>query len=207
MPQADQTGEGGDGGEPGAETSGDQSVFMSREDGQLHFAPGTEGFTFPVTAPTDATPLEEDEPEGVIPPSPLWAMKERRREQWPHLFGHPDRIRVCIGADDAAVYAIDDGKHHCMLGRRVGATLDGCVYSLVTRVTRATFESLSSGSISGHDAFLAGADAGLSGTVDSQGVANVFDVDFYQHSEEIPAEYLPPSPFIEFAEDLPTADR
>ena len=133
MGDADRTGQDGDAGAGGSD--GDE-LFQSREDGQLHFIKETAGTTFPVTAPVNATPLEEDEPEGVIPPSPLWAMKERRHEQWPHLFGHPDRIRACIGSGDAAVYAIDDGKHHCMIGRRVGATTDGCVYSLVARIPR-----------------------------------------------------------------------
>ena len=185
----------------------DGGLFQSRDDGQLHFLPGTEDLAFPVTAPENATPLEEDEPEGTVPPSPLWAMKERRHEQLLHLFGHPHRIRACIGTGDAAVYAIDDGKHHCMLGRRVGATLDGCVYSLITRVTLDTYQSLVSGAIDGRQAFLAGHESGLSGTVEDPGVSNIFDVDYYQQPDEIPAEYLPPSPFIEFAKDLPTADR
>jgi len=185
----------------------DGSPFQSRKDGQLHFLPGTEDLAFPVTAPENATPLEEDEPEGVIPPSPLWAMKERRHEQLLHLFGHPHRIRACVGEGDAAVYAMDDGTRHCMIGRRVGATLDGCVYSLVARCSRDTYESLASGSIDGRQAFLASAEAGLCGTVEEPGVSNVFDVDFYQHADEIPEEYLPPSPFLEFARDLPTADR
>ena len=194
-----------DGERPGDDDGGD--LFQSREDGQLHFLPGTEDLAFPVTAPENATPLEEDEPEGVIPPSPLWAMKERRHEQLLHLFGHPHRIRACVGEGDAAVYAIDDGTRHCMIGRRVGATLDGCVYSLVARVTKDTYLSLAGGSIDGRQAFLAAHEAGLSGTVEDPGVSNIFDVDFYQHPDEIPEEYLPPSPFLEFAEDLPTADR
>ncbi len=99
----------------------DGELIQSRDDGQLHFAPGTAGYTFPVTAPTNATPLEEDEPEGVVPPSPLWAMKERRHGGV-HLFGHPHRIRARAGDGDAAVYAIDDGAHHAMIGRPVGAT-------------------------------------------------------------------------------------
>jgi hypothetical protein len=134
-------------------------------------------------------------------------MKDRRHEQLPHLFGHPHRIRACIGTGDDAIYAIDDGRHHCMLGRRVGATRDGCVYSLVTRVPIDVYQSLASGSLSGRDAFLAGSDTGLSGTVDEPGVSNVFDVDFYEHATDIPTEYLPPAAFIDFAEDLPTADR
>jgi hypothetical protein len=189
------------------ERSGDDGeLFQSRDDGQLHFTPETAATTFPVTAPEEATPLEEDEPEGVIPPSPLWAMKERRHEQWFH-FGHPDRIRVCLGEGDAAIYAIDDGKHHCMIGRRVGATLDGCVYSLVARVTKDTYQALASGAIDGRGAFLAATEAGLSGTVEEPGVSNIFDVDYYQHGDEIPDGYLPPARFIEFAQDLPTADR
>jgi len=197
----------GDDRQTGAADSGGDALFQSRDDGQLHFTPGTAGSTFPVTAPTEATPLEEDEPEGVIPASPLWAMKEKRHEQWLHLFGHPDRIRACLGTGDAAVYVIDDGKHHCMIGRRVGATSDGCVYSLVARITKDIYHSLSSGSIDGRQAFLAGTEAGLSGTVEVPGVSNIFDVDFYQHPEDIPADYLPPGSFIEFARDLPTADR
>ncbi len=116
MGDRDQTGKNAD---PSAGDDG--GLFQSRDDGQLHFAPATAATTFPVTAPENATPLEEDETEGVIPPSPLWAMKERRHEQWFHL-GHPERIRACVGTGDAAVYAIDDGSHHCMIGRRVGAT-------------------------------------------------------------------------------------
>jgi hypothetical protein len=185
----------------------DSGLFQSRDDGQLHFTADTAASTFPVTAPENATPLEEDEPEGIIPPSPLWAMKERRHEQLFHVFGHPHRIRACVGSGDDAVYAMDDGKHHCMIGHRVGATLDGCVYSLVARVTLETYQSLASGAISGSDAFLAGTEAGLCGTVEDPGVSNIFDVDFYQHGEEIPADYLPGSPYLEFAQDLPTADR
>jgi hypothetical protein len=197
---------GGDGPEAGSVEPGD-GIIQPRDDGQLHFLPGTEEYAFPVTAPENATPLEEEEPEGTVPPSPLWAMKDRRHEQLPHLFGHPHRIRACIGTGDAAVYAIDDGRHHCMLGRRVGATTDGCVYSLTTRVPLDVYTSLAEGRIDGRHAFLAGSDAGLSGTVDEPGISNVFDVDFYAHSADIPDQYLPPSPFIQFAEDLPSADR
>jgi hypothetical protein len=94
-----------------------------------------------------------------------------------------------------------------MLGRAVGATTDGCVYSLTTRVPIDVYTELAAGRIDGRQAFLAGSDAGLSGTVDEPGLSNVFDVDFYAHPTDIPEQYLPPSPFIQFAEDLPSADR
>ncbi len=185
---------------------GEDSPFQSRDDGQLHFEPGTAANTFPVTAPEDPSPLSEDEPEGTIPESPLWAMKERAHGGI-HLFGHPARIRAHAGHGDGRVYAIDDGPHHCMLGRRVGATTDGCVYSLVARVDRATWQSLADGAIDGRQAFLAAHEAGLSGTVETNGVSNVFDVDWYESPDDIPEQYLPPAPFATFAEDLPTADR
>jgi hypothetical protein len=189
------------------ESSSDDDLIQSREDGQLHFIKETQAHTFPVTAPANATPLEEDEPEGTIPPSPLWAMKDRRHEQWTHLFGHPDRIRAALGTGDATVYAIDDGRHHCMIGRRVGVTTDGTVYSLVGRVTKDTYERLASGGIDGSHAFRDASDVSLLGTAEAPGVSNVFDVDFYGAPDEIPTEYLPPAAFIQFAEDLPTADR
>jgi hypothetical protein len=187
--------------------SDSDGLVLPRDEERMRFLPGTEALTFPVTAPTDVTPLEEDEPEGTIPPSPLWAMKERRHEQLFHLFGHPDRIRACIGEGDAAVYVMDDGSHHCMIGHRVGATLDQCVYSLVARITKGVYEQLTSGAIDGRQAFQAATEAGLSGTVEAPGLSNVFDVDYYDRSDEIPAKYLPGAPFLEFAQDLPSADR
>ncbi len=195
----------GDKGYTGSDADSD-GLVRSRADGQLHFTSASAGTIFPIDSPTEVTPLEQDEPEGIIPPSPLWAMKERRHEQL-HLFGHPARIRVCVGTGDAAVYAIDDGKHHCMIGHRVGATLDGCVYSLVGRVTKDTYEALAAGSIDGKQAFFAAHEIGLSGTAEAPGVSNVFDVDYYDSGDDIPAEYLPGSPYLEFARDLPTADR
>jgi hypothetical protein len=184
----------------------DGSPFQSRADGQLHFEPGTAANTFPVTAPEDATPLEEHEPEGTVPPSPLWSMKERAHGGI-HIFGHPARIRASAGEGDAAVYAIDDGPRHCMIGRRVGATADGCVYSLVARVDLPTWQALESHAIDGRAAFLSAHEAGLSGTIETDSVSNVFDVDWYESPSDIPEGYLPPAPFQTFAEDLPTADR
>lgn len=162
---------------------------------------------FPVTPPDEATPLDEDEHGGPIPPASLWAMKDHRHEQLPHLFGHPARLRVSVGAGDAAVYVIDDGSRHCMIGRRVGATLDGAIYTLVARVPRKVYDDLAAGTINGQHAFLEAKEASLVGTGEEPGMANVFDVDFYRHPSEIPVEYLPPAPSIEFAKDLPTADR
>ncbi len=161
---------------------------------------------FPVTAPRAVTPLDDDEQDGPIPPASLWAMKDRRHEQLLHL-GHPSRLRAVAGTEDAAVYAIDDGARHCTVGRRVGATRDGCTYTLVARVPRAVWDDLAARRIDGRTAFLKGKEAALMGTGEEPGLANVFDVDAYRRPEDIPPEYLPPSPAIDFVEDLPSADH
>jgi hypothetical protein len=89
----------------------------------------------------------------------------------------------------------------------VGSTQDGAEYTLIGRITKATYDDLVAGSIDGRQAFLAASDTGLSGTTVIPGVSNIFDVDYYQRPEDIPAEYLPPAPAITFTQDLPTADR
>jgi hypothetical protein len=170
------------------------------------WSPQTLG-AFPTTPPRDVSPLDEDEHDGAIPKSSLWAMKDRRHEQLPHPFGHPSRLRSSVGAGDGVVYAIDDGARHCAIGRTVGTTRDGCTYTLVARVARKVYDDLAAGTIDGRQAFLEGTEAALLGTGEEPGLANVFDVDLYHSPADIPADYLPPSPSIDFAEDLPTADR
>ncbi len=181
-------------------------LIQPRDDGQLHFAKGTEGWTFPVAAPASATPLADDEPEGVIPPNPLYALKQRAHGGL-HLFGHPTRIRAVAGTGDAAVYAIDDGPHHCMIGRPVGTTGDGCAYALVGRVTRETWDALAAGQIDGRQAFSVAAEVGVSGTVADGGLSEVFDVLSFAEPTGVPEAYLPPSPPIAFTEPLPTTGR
>ncbi len=95
--------------------------------GDLAVSPGVGILRGPLVGSDESTPLEEDEPEGIVPPSPLWAMKDRRHIQWHLLPSHErhERVRDCVGAGDRAIYVVDDGRHHVMLGRRVGARRGG----------------------------------------------------------------------------------
>ncbi len=172
--------------------------------GEIKVGDGVELLETPQSPAGVTTPLEEREPEGTVPPAPLWAMKDRR-----HFFGlagHGDveRIRVCVGQGDGAVYFIDDGHNHCMVGRRVGATLDGCTYCLVGRVTLDRYLQIQNGEVRTEDAFSDAHDISLCGvTEDEATVSEVIAVQHYRHSRDVPSEYLPPSPFIEFTDDLP----
>jgi hypothetical protein len=154
---------------------------------------------------TVSGPLAEDEPEGVIPPSPLWAMKISRHFQWTHLLtgdDGPGRIRQQVGTGDGALYVMDDGHHHCIVGRHVGQTGDGCSYSLVARIPKAQYEALADGSVTAHDVLAQGKGRALYGVVDDGPASNVFLLGTFGATAEVPEDYLPPHPPIAFPADL-----
>ena len=159
----------------------------------------------PLVGEDSDTPLSDDEPEGVIPASPLWAMKNRRHGQW-HLFhhGHPDRLRVAEGQGADVVYVMDDGRDHVMFGRRVGSSPSGCQYCLVGRAPRDVFEALHAHQLSPQDAFGQAHELALCGVVDVGEVrtGETFDVASYEAAADIPREYLPGSEPIAFPSDI-----
>jgi hypothetical protein len=182
------------------------SSSQRAEPGDIILSPSLTGALEPLVGRDESTPLEEGEPEGIIPPNPLWALKERRHIQWHLLPAHErhDRVRECIGSGDDAIYVIDDGRHHAMFGRRVGATEDGCEYCLVGRLPLERYEELRQHRLPGSEAFNSASEIALCGVAVEDGVAssNVFDVARYESIDEVPHEYLPGTPFIHFAQDL-----
>jgi hypothetical protein len=153
-----------------------------------------------------STPLEEDEPEHTIPPGPLWAMKERRHIQWHLLPAHEqhERIRECLDADDYTLYCIDDGGHHAMIARRVGASPTGCEYSLIGRISRKRYEELRDEVVLLVNCFDTATELRLCGVDVEKNIrsSNVFDVANYDGVGDIPQDYRPGSPFHQFSQDL-----
>lgn len=99
------------------------------------------------------------------------------------------------------LFAIDDGKYHCMIGRLVGQSPDGCTYSLVGRISLNDYDRLDAGQIPLDDAFSHAKDIGLCGVYNGEPeTSNVIVVEAYRHSKNVPTEYLPPSPFVEFSD-------
>jgi len=149
--------------------------------------------------------LAVDEPEHIIPPSPLWAMKLHRHFQWSHLLPHDqrhDRVRLAVGSGNDIVYLMDDGHHHRILGRHVGTTADGTGYSLVARITTAATEALVAGQSSPRQAILDGKGLALYGVAEDGPASNVFIVTTYGEAADVPEEYLPPNPTLRFTEGL-----
>ncbi|HEY6426937.1 MAG TPA: hypothetical protein VIX84_06870 [Acidimicrobiales bacterium] len=153
-----------------------------------------------------STPLEEDEPEHTIPPAPLWAMKERRHIQWHLLPAHErhERIRECLEAGDYTLYCIDDGRHHAMIGRLVGASPSGCEYTLLGRISRERYEQLRDEVVPIGDCFETATEMRLCGVAVEQDIrsSNIFDVAIYESIDDVPDDYRPGSPFHHFRQDL-----
>ena len=160
----------------------------------------------PLVGADVSTPLEEDESDTTIPPSPLWAMKDRRHTQW-HLLASSDRherIRLSVGDGDDALFAIDDGRHHAMIGRRIGSSPSGVEYCLIGRVTVATLEGLESDPGARSAAFDEATELLVCGIDEEPDIesSNVLDVARYDDVSEVPPEYLPGSPYQNFRSDL-----
>jgi hypothetical protein len=153
-----------------------------------------------------STPLEEDEPEGTIPPAQLWAMKERRHIQW-HLLPaaeRHERIRECLESGDYTLYCIDDGGHHAMIGRRVGDSPSGCEYTLLGRIARQRYEELRDEIVMLVNCFDTATEIGLCGVAVEENIlsSNVFDVASYDSINDVPEDYRPGSSFQHFSQDL-----
>jgi hypothetical protein len=153
----------------------------------------------------ESTPLEDDEREGTIPAAPLWAMKDRRHYSGPRAHVEDLRVRSQLGVGDEILYFIDDGRDHVMVGRRVGQNPDQCVYCLVGRLKLEEYQDLENGTRRLAEAFADAHDISLMGVYEDENLSSeVFVVQHYRHARDVPSEYLPPSPFIEFDEDLLT---
>jgi hypothetical protein len=160
----------------------------------------------PVVGGDISTALGEDEPEGNIPPNPLWAMKDRRHVQWHLLPSHErhERIRTSLGSGDELVYVIDDGRSHVMLGRVVGTSPSGCAYGLIGRLSYEDYERLQRHEAPLSKAFDSATEIALCGVVSEQGTlsSNVFDVARYDSGADVPAAYRPGGPVQQLTEDL-----
>jgi hypothetical protein len=168
-------------------------------------SPGAFGIGSPVHQPAESTPLESATPVDDIPPAPLWAMRARRHF---HLTHRGDPVSSCIGTGDEAVFVIDDGAAHCMIGRRVGSSDDGCIYCLVARIARSLYDRLASGEVSPSNAFSEAHDLSLSGVFDDEtGASNVIPVREFADPADVPRRFLPPASFIRFGDVPPSGER
>jgi hypothetical protein len=158
--------------------------------------PGTPGL---IARPRGSTALEADEPEGTIPNAALWVMKYRRHLRLGFGGRENERVRTMIGDRDATAYVIDDGPRHFMVARQVGKDPEGLTYCLVGRIDAAVLDRYANLGPPPEEVFSEARDLALCSVFTAtQGVSNVMLVETYRHVDDVPPEYLPPAPFIEF---------
>ncbi len=150
-----------------------------------------------VTEPDTSTPLDDGEPHGAFPTPLLWAMKEHRRF---HLDLSHEPHGERLGTDADGVWVIDTDHGHCTIGRVEGQGPDGVVYCLVATIKGDTYVGCSQNPAAVSSIFTEARHPILVGVFEG-GVSNVFDVRRYESSSEILADFLPPNPPIDFAED------
>ena len=147
----------------------------------------------------------QDDAGGAMPVAVRWAMRDRRHALGRRHPEDPGAVESCLGQGDAALFAIDDGDDHCMVGRVVGASDDGCTYCLVGRIDLVALGDLEDGTVAVDAAFATARDIALCGVYESDvhsplAAPNVFVVQHYRAARDVPVEYLPPSPFIPFTD-------
>jgi len=163
------------------------------------FAPGALGTPPTVFVPKVSTPLAEDDAGGAVPHFALWAMKYQRHA---HIFRRTEvEIREARGDGYRTVYLIDDGRDHAMVCRMVGSSPDGCTYCLVGRITMESHERLiHDGGAIGHIFSEASELCVCSVYEAEEAVSNVALVETFASIDEVPTEYLPPNPPLEFTD-------
>lgn len=144
----------------------------------------------------------------IIPPVLLRAMKDRMRSRHLSEPDDPDFVRCRLGVDYEAVYVIDDGPDRCLVGRLVGRSHDGCTYCLVAPIPLFHFEQLETGDVALEDAFSQSRDIALCGVFeDEMGGSNLFVVEHFRRAGDVPEDYLPPNPFLEFTDEDQPGDQ
>ncbi len=151
-----------------------------------------------VFVPSKSTPLEEDAADEQIPAPALWAMKYRR-----HLrFGRrdDDYFRSILGDGRDPVYVLDDGATHYMICREVGEDGAGLTYYLIGRISLNVYWDFAE-DVAG--IFSEADDLALCSVYEAPGaVSNVLVVEAYGGVDDVPPEYLPAHPQVQFPDDL-----
>jgi hypothetical protein len=158
------------------------------------------GMGLPIIRLSLPTPLAQGEVEESIPPAVLWSMKYRR-----HLrlgSREDEELREHLGEGDEAVYFIDDGPNRCMVGRIVGTSSDGCIYCLVASTDLGSYWSAANGTLPLTEIFSGTRHLSLCSVYQAdRGASNVMEVERFSRARDVPAEYLPPHPLIEFTDE------
>jgi hypothetical protein len=146
--------------------------------------------------------VADDEDAEEIPFLVMAAMRDRMHARRLSPPDDPNHVEESLGTAEDDLHVVDDGPDHCMIGRSVGFTPDGCVYVLVARLSRYGYEQLRDGDMALTDAFADARDVNLCAVYESDGIVqNIAQIRRFYDPDDVPSEFLPPSPFLEFSDD------
>jgi len=156
---------------------------------------------------SDGDGPDDEDVEG-IPGVVLAAIKDRMHARRLSPPDDPGHVEASLGSADDDVHVVDDGPEYCVIGRSVGYSPDGCIYVLVGRISREVYEQLRDGDVEPARAFDDARDMTLSGVYEVDGmVENIALIRRFGPVDDVPAEYLPPGPFLEFSEENAPTDE
>jgi hypothetical protein len=121
----------------------------------------------------------------------------------------------CFGSGDTTLYAIEDGTKRLIIGRGVGRDGEGCAYCLVGTSSPALLSRLTAGEMAPSEAFQDANELTLCSVFQAEHaprrhfrlsalnrpVSNVVLVQRYKKIHDVPVEYRPGQPFLQFTDE------
>ena len=107
----------------------------------------------------------------------------------------------CFGSGNSTLYALEDGGDRLMMGRGVGEDGEGCIYCLVGAGSLALLAMLETGELSPAEAFDDAGELTLCSVYQDGQVDNVVMVQHYRVIQDVPVEYRPGQPFLQFTDE------
>jgi hypothetical protein len=163
----------------------------------------------------DGEPTDGEDHDALVPSHVELAMETLRHHQGRAEPDDEEDPLYCFGSGDATLYAIKDSVKRLMIGRGVGRDGEGCIYCLVGASSPALLGMLDTGETAPDEAFDDASDLTLCSvfqadhapgrhfrlTALNRPVSNVVLVQHYKRIQDVPVEYRPGQPFLQFTDE------
>ncbi|HYA69525.1 MAG TPA: hypothetical protein VED63_12405 [Acidimicrobiales bacterium] len=162
----------------------------------------------------DLAAAVDENDEALLAPYVALAMKNLQHHRARAESDQEDPLHR-FGSGNATLYAIEDGVKRLMIGRGVGRDAEGCIYCLVGTCSPALLARLDTGAVAPTEAFDGAAELALCSvfqadhtpgrpfrlTALNRPVSNVVLVQHYKRFQDVPVEYRPGQPFLQFTDE------
>lgn len=163
----------------------------------------------------DAAAASDESHEVLVASHVELAMENLRHHQIRAEPGQEDDPLYCFGSGDVMLFAIEDGIKRLIIGRGVGRDGEGCIYCLVGTSSPALLAMLDGGEMAPSEAFNDAAELTLCSVFQAdhtprrhfrlsalnRPVSNVVLVQHYKRLQDVPVEYRPGQPFLQFTDE------